>query len=245
MADIDAMKQPERIALFADRSKAHGRITIELAKLISVIRRKLARNQTLYGVLEKAGVPKGTVSTARRNGDVFDSMVVSGGMPEENFDDLTSADLNTIYRAMSGEGHGKKAMTAPAILALMAEKPDTFDAELESIFATGKSIANAAEAEKKKAAKQSAEPVSDVPTGGTVTLSVVPPVADKSPDPEPQGAETPAESAFAALQLAAESLAAAAQGHISLEQAAAIRSLAEKVAMLVDLIAPAPVAVAA
>ena len=158
MAAIIAMNQNERIAAFKSKDRVvqpAGRK--ELIKLLVGIRAGLTDPSHASGLLKKQGIRPGTVNTASEGARVYVELV-SQHLAESVFDTLTQGDIRAINRAMSGAS--KRRVSGEEVGALIAAAPKNFDEELESVFVTGFTIAEAdAQAAKDlEAAAQAAKP---------------------------------------------------------------------------------------
>jgi hypothetical protein len=137
---------------------AAGRIFIDLGKLYTGIEAGLAKGEQIFPLLIKSGVRKGSVSNASQTSRVFKEMVVTKAISEAAFDAFRWGDICAMNRVMSGAS--KKKLTAAETAKIIADSPKRFDEELESIFVTGCTMAEAdklAEAEDKAAKKAAAE----------------------------------------------------------------------------------------
>lgn len=136
------MKHAEAVALFAVKDQSASRIFIELGKLFIPIRDGCKGNQTPFGLLQKAGVRKGSISNASQTSRVIEELVTPGLVPEAVFDNFRWDDITAINQAMSGKA--VKKQSAQAVADLIQLRPKEFADELESLFATGDTIAEAA-----------------------------------------------------------------------------------------------------
>jgi hypothetical protein len=139
IAEATAMKQPERVQLFASKDAGKNRLFIELGKLFGAIRRGCGPGQTPFGLLLAVGVKKGSISNASQTDRVIEELVTPGLVPEDVFNTFHWADITAINQCMSGKS--VKKLAAPEVADLIKLKPDTFDSELESIFETGNTVA--------------------------------------------------------------------------------------------------------
>jgi hypothetical protein len=150
IAEATAMKQPDRVQLFATKDAGKNRLFIELGKLFGAIRRGCGPGQTPFGLLLAVGVKKGSISNASQTDRVIEELVTPGLVPEDVFNSFHWADITAINQCMSGKSVRKLA--AAEVADVINLKPDTFDTELESIFETGNTVAEveaiAAKAEK-------------------------------------------------------------------------------------------------
>jgi hypothetical protein len=139
IAEATAMKQPERVQLFATKDAGKNRLFIELGKLFGAIRRGCGPGQTPFGLLLAVGVKKGSISNASQTDRVIEELVAPGLVAEEVFNTFHWADITAINQCMSGKSVRKLA--AAEVADVIKLKPDTFDTELESIFETGNTVA--------------------------------------------------------------------------------------------------------
>ncbi len=142
ISEVVAMKHAEAVALFAVKDQSASRIFIELGKLFIPIRDGCKGNQTPFGLLQKAGVRKGSISNASQTSRVIEELVTPGLVPEAVFDNFRWDDITAINQAMSGKA--VKKQSAQAVADLIQLRPKEFADELESLFATGDTIAEAA-----------------------------------------------------------------------------------------------------
>ena len=138
MTEATAMTQAEIVASFKAKDALSGRITVELAKLLTAFRTKLKDPSQATAILKKQGIRPGSVNTASENARVLTALVPDH-LAEEVFDTLTVKEMQNINRCMSGAS--KKKLDAAAVADLIKLAPDEFNEELESIFATGLTIA--------------------------------------------------------------------------------------------------------
>jgi hypothetical protein len=159
IAEATAMKQPERVQLFASKDAGKNRLFIELGKLFGAIRRGCGPGQTPFGLLLAVGVKKGSISNASQTDRVIEELVTPGLVPEDVFNTFHWADITAINQCVSGKSVRKLA--AAEVADVIKLKPDTFDTELESIFETGNTVteveAIAAKAEKDRLDKIAAD----------------------------------------------------------------------------------------
>ncbi len=153
MAEITAMEQSERIALFKSKDQAHSRLTVELGKLLVAMRAAMKDPSQATAILKKQGIRPGTVNTASETARVFNELVLGKKqfLAEAVFDTFTAADIKAINRCMSGVS--EKRLTAGEVAELVTSKPKTYDAELESYFDHGMTVSDHKEKEKADAGK--------------------------------------------------------------------------------------------
>jgi flagellar biosynthesis GTPase FlhF len=152
LAEVEAMSQSDRIALFQAKDVAAGRIFIDLGKLYTGIEAKLGKGEQIFPLLMKAGVRKGSVSNASQTSRVFKEMVIGKAIMEETFDTFRWGDICALNRVMSGASRRK--LTAAEAAKVIAANPKRFDEEFESLFLTGFTLAEADKAAKEQAAAE-------------------------------------------------------------------------------------------
>jgi chemotaxis protein histidine kinase CheA len=155
LADVEALSQSERIALFEAKDKAAGRIFIDLGKLFVGIEGSLAKGEQIFPLLMKSGVRKGSVSNASQTARVFKELVTTRTITEAAFDAFRWGDICALNRVMSGAS--KRKLTAAEAVKVIAANPKRFDEDLESIFLTGHDMAGADKIAKAEAVKAAAE----------------------------------------------------------------------------------------
>lgn len=182
MAAVGAMTQAARIDSFKAHDQVLNRADVNLIKLLVGIRAAMQDPSQATGLLKKNGIRPGTVNTASEGARVFTALVPDH-LSEPAFDDLTQADRRAINRVMSGAS--KKKLDAAGVAKLLADHPKDFDDQLESIFTTGMTIAEAdaeaariAEEEKQKAAP--AAPAAEQPKAATTPPAPAPATATKT-----------------------------------------------------------------
>ena len=95
------MTQAEIVASFKAKDALSGRITVELAKLLTAFRAKLKDPSQATAILKKQGIRPGSVNTASENARVLTALVPDH-LAEEVFDTLTVREMQNINRCMSG-----------------------------------------------------------------------------------------------------------------------------------------------
>jgi len=155
MNEIAKMSQKEACERFAERATVSQRAFAEMGKLHNAISASLKKGQTIYGELRKLGVKDSTISNASYASKVVD-LVKAGHISEAQYDSFTFADCLATCRVM-GDKSARK-LTGEEVKAVIAAAPDTFDAEFESIYATGLTVAEEiAQAKAKADAEAKAE----------------------------------------------------------------------------------------
>lgn len=148
MEEIKALPREVQCAKFAERDQAAQRAFSEMGKLRRAIEPQLKKGETLYGVLRKLGVKDGTISNAGYGAEAF-ALVEAGHLAEAEFDRLTFSECLAISRASGTKS--KRKMTGEEIAILFRADEHAFRGELESIFESGVTVAEA-EAQATKAA---------------------------------------------------------------------------------------------
>ncbi len=141
---------------FADRYQARTRAFTEMGKLVWHLENRAAvpKGQTIYGLLQKRGVPEGTVNNARLVEKFITAFVTPGLVTEARADEIiTYRIVNQCARLLSG----KSAITMkPEELAPLlndGQKAAIGD-ELDSLDEHGQSIAGRAESEATRKAEE-------------------------------------------------------------------------------------------
>ena len=133
---------------------ARSRQFIEMGKLVFHLenRVKLAKGQTIYGLLQKRGVPESSVNNCRLVEKFLTAFVVPGLVTEARFDAIcTFRVANVCARILAGKTAAK--MTAEQLAAIVnsGEKSAIGD-ELDCLDEHGMTIAGRKESEEKKKA---------------------------------------------------------------------------------------------
>ena len=140
MAAVEAMTQQDRIASFVDRDRNSGRIIIEMSKLYRGIEANLPKtSKGIFPTLIAAGVKKGTLSNISYVAKIFD-LVTCGKITEAEFDTFTVRDCIAIVRVMSKGS--KKRLSADDVAAHIKKSTD-FEPDLDELYATGLTVAEA------------------------------------------------------------------------------------------------------
>jgi hypothetical protein len=132
LAEVEAMSQSDRIALFQAKDVAAGRIFIDLGKLYTGIEAKLGKGEQIFPLLVKAGVRKGSVSNASQTSRVFKEMVVGKAIREETFDIFRWSDICALNRVMSGASE-RKLTAAEAAKIIAAKRPVSMHASQQRL----------------------------------------------------------------------------------------------------------------
>lgn len=155
IAELSKLPAKDQCARFADRATVNQRAFAEMGKLHHLISAGLKKGQTIYGELRKLGVKDSTISNASYAAKIVE-LVKAGHVTEAQYDGFTFADCLAVCRVM-GDRSARK-LTGEEVKAVIAAAPDTFDAEFESIHATGLTVAEEiAQAKAKADAEAKAE----------------------------------------------------------------------------------------
>lgn len=186
MAEIQALKQTERIARFGERATVAQRAFAEMGKLRRAIEADLKPNQDITNTLRKAGVRDGTISNTSYAARVFD-LVEAGHIIEAEYDTFTFADCLAICRAMGSQS--KLRLGGPEVAVIIRESKKDFDQELACIYEYGMTVADHQAAEAKaNAAREAAANTATETTSPGPSQAQPPPASTPAPAPE---AETP------------------------------------------------------
>lgn len=198
LAALSVLKVTELCTRFAERATVTRSAFAEMGKLHRCITGNLKKGQTIYGELRKLGVKDSTISNASYAARTIENLVEKNHITEAEYDAMTFADHLAISRVMGDKS--KLKLDAVAVAELIHTAPDSFDAEMESIFDTGLTIAEAeaqaAQAVKEAEAKKQKE-IADAAAALAAKQSAPPAPAPAASAPAPQ-AQAPAPTATAA-----------------------------------------------
>jgi hypothetical protein len=133
---------------------ARARSFVEMGKLIFHLenRVKLAKGQTIYGLLQKRGVPESSVNNCRLVERFITAFVVPGLVTEARFDAIcTFRVANVCARILAGKTAAKLTAEQLAAIVNSGEKSAIGD-ELDCLDEHGMTIAGRKESEDKKKA---------------------------------------------------------------------------------------------
>jgi hypothetical protein len=192
--DLSATQAADQVG---QKYAARVRIFVEMGKLVYHLehRAKLARNQSIYGILQARGVPEGSVHNARMAATFIKTFVEPGLLTEARADEIiTHRICNRMNQIVTGKT--TCALSAAELAALMkdADKAAIGD-ELDCLAEHGMTIAAKAEKDKAEAAE-------------TARLAEL---AAKAKELEDQQADEKAKTAAAAPAPAATPAAATAE----------------------------------
>jgi len=193
MASVEKLPQKERITQFAELAGSGQRIFSSLGKLMFAISSNLTAKQTIFGVLQKAGVKKGTVSNASYASKVYE-LVRDSIFTEAEYDTFGHRDCVAIVKAISS-GSARRLSTEE--LAIVVRDSKDFEPELACLYEHGITLAEKDAADKQAEADRiAAETAAAAPAPTPNPAAPVEPVkaAGTAPAPAP---ETPAPAAAA------------------------------------------------
>ena len=132
-AEALAIPSASRIPRFQLEASTGQRAFSAMAKLFRVIEKSLPSGETIFPLLMRAGIKKGTVSNASIAASVFD-LVEAGTMSEAEFDALSFNDCWQTKRVLSSKS--RKQLTPGEAVAMIRKNPD-FAEEFATLFEHG------------------------------------------------------------------------------------------------------------
>jgi len=132
-AEALAIPSASRIPRFQLEASTGQRAFSAMAKLFRVIEKSLPSGETIFPLLMRAGIKKGTVSNASIAASVFD-LVEAGTMTEAEFDALSFNDCWQTKRVLSSKS--RKQLTPVEAVAMIRKNPD-FAEEFATLFEHG------------------------------------------------------------------------------------------------------------
>jgi hypothetical protein len=132
-AEALAIPSASRIPRFQLEASTGQRAFSAMAKLFRVIEKSLPSGETIFPLLMRAGIKKGTVSNASIAASVFD-LVEAGTMTEAEFDALSFNDCWQNKRVLSSKS--RKQLTTDEAVAMIRKNPD-FAEEFATLFEHG------------------------------------------------------------------------------------------------------------
>jgi len=132
-AEALAMPSASRIPRFQLEASTGQRAFSAMAKLFRVIEKSLPSGETIFPLLMRAGIKKGTVSNASIAASVFD-LVEAGTMSEAEFDALSFNDCWQTKRVLSAKS--RKQLTPVEAVAMIRKNPD-FAEDFATLFEHG------------------------------------------------------------------------------------------------------------
>ena len=155
-AEAIALPQSDRIERFLIESLSAQRAFSAMGKLFRVIEGNLEPGQSIFRLLQDAGIKKGTVSNASYAAKVYD-LVEAEQLTEAEYNSLAFNDCWQICRVQTKTS--KRQLTATEVAAVIRNSADFAD-DLSSLYETGLTAEERAAAEvKAKAAKAAAEKI--------------------------------------------------------------------------------------
>lgn len=153
-AEAVALPQDARIERFAIEALASQRAFSAMGKLYRIIEVNLEKGQSIFRLLQDAGIKKGTISNASYAAKVYD-LVEQEHLTEAEYNSLAFNDCWQICRVQSKTS--KRQLTANEVSALVRNSADFAD-DLQAIYETGMTAAEKTAVEQKvKADKAAAE----------------------------------------------------------------------------------------
>jgi hypothetical protein len=155
-AEAVALPQSDRIERFLIESLSAQRAFSAMGKLFRVIEGNLEAGQSIFRLLQDAGIKKGTVSNASYAAKVYD-LVEAEHLTEAEYNSLAFNDCWQICRVQTKTS--KRQLTPAETVAVIRNSADFAD-DLSSLYETGLTAEERAAAEAKgKAAKAAAEKI--------------------------------------------------------------------------------------
>lgn len=205
LAEVAELSLAKTTDAYADRVNSRRRAFVEQGKLIHHLdNMNLPKGQSIYGLLQKKGVPEGSVQQGRMTADMIAALVVPGLVTEARFDVIVTYRIIKHARALL-KGKGAIKLPAENIAAIMAtgDAPQ-ITAELACLSEHGMTIVareeqlaeKALEAERLAAAAAAAEKLrASAPAATPTPPAVTPtaPVATITTTPEDPTPDKPAE----------------------------------------------------
>ena len=153
-AEAVALPQSDRIERFLIESLSAQRAFSAMGKLYRIIEKNLESGQSIFRLLQDAGIKKGTISNASYAAKVYD-LVEQGHITEAEYDSLSFNDCWQICRVQSKTS---KRQLTPAEVAAVIRNASDFADDLAAFYETGMTAEEKTEAEAKiKALKEAAE----------------------------------------------------------------------------------------
>jgi hypothetical protein len=153
-AEAVALPQSDRIERFVIESLSAQRAFSAMGKLYRIIEKNLESGQSIFRLLQDAGIKKGTISNASYAAKVYD-LVEQGHITETEYDSLSFNDCWQICRVQSKTS---KRQLTPAEVAAVIRNASDFADDLAALYDSGMTAEEKTEAEAKiKALKEAAE----------------------------------------------------------------------------------------
>ena len=193
-AEAASMTRAEAVTRFQVEASAGQRAFSAMGKLFRVIEASLTKkDKGIFPLLQKSGIPKGSVSNASYAAKVFD-LVDKKLLTEAEYDRLSHADCFNIVRVQSSRS--AKQLTAEEVVAVVkaAKEPDE---ELTSLYETGLTLdevkAKQAAADKVKADAEAAAATKATEEAAEIEAIKAENEALKAANAEPAATDTPTE----------------------------------------------------
>lgn len=170
MADFTALSSDDRQVRFAEKAQVNRTTFSEMGKLHFLITEDLAAwnaanaklpkkkqqaKRTIYDELRKRGVGDKSISNASYASRAWRELVAPGHITEPQYDMLTFADCFAICRSLSERS--ALQLDGAAVGELITKQPDDFDAELNSLYEHGLTVAEKKAQDEQAAADAQAE----------------------------------------------------------------------------------------
>jgi hypothetical protein len=170
MADFTALSSDDRQVRFAEKAQVNRTTFSEMGKLHFLITEDLAEwnaanaklpkkkeqaKRTIYDELRKRGVGDKSISNASYASRAWRELVAPGHITEPQYDTLTFADCFAICRSLSERS--ALQLDGAAVGELITKQPDDFDAELNSLYEHGLTVAEKKARDEQEEADRQAE----------------------------------------------------------------------------------------
>ena len=174
MADFTALSSDDRQVRFAEKAQVNRTTFSEMGKLHFLITEDLAEwnaanaklpkkkqqaKRTIYDELRKRGVGDKSISNASYASRAWRELVAPGHIAEPQYDTLTFADCFAICRSLSERS--ALQLDGAAVGELITKQPDDFDAELNSLYEHGLTVAEKRAQDEQAAADLQAQAARD------------------------------------------------------------------------------------
>jgi hypothetical protein len=170
MADFTTLSSDDRQVRFAEKAQVNRTTFSEMGKLHFLITEDLAAwnaanaklpkkkqqaKRTIYDELRKRGVGDKSISNASYASRAWRELVAPGHITEPQYDTLTFADCFAVCRSLSERS--ALQLDGAAVGELITKQPDDFDAELNSLYEHGMTVAEKRAQDEQAAAEIQAE----------------------------------------------------------------------------------------
>ncbi|MGB8169511.1 MAG: hypothetical protein WCF18_18570 [Chthoniobacteraceae bacterium] len=174
MADFTALSSDDRQVRFAEKAQVNRTTFSEMGKLHFLITEDLAAwnaqnakrpkkkqqaKRTIYDELRQRGVSDKSISNASYASRAWRELVAPGHITEPQYDTLTFADCFAVCRSLSERS--ALQLDGAAVGELITKQPDDFDAELNSLYEHGLTVAEKRAQDEQAAADLQAQAARD------------------------------------------------------------------------------------